>query len=144
MDQEPDRETEYESPEEEGIPDTGGPPDAKRDTGDPQEGLVLPRDEPTAVEDDGTTAAEQREGQPIDERLAEEEPDKPGTRRRDSGRLVQEDPGLVDEEKEEVAEEAEDDTEGRSAEESAVHIEEEPGGLTGGPDHYVPKEDEAG
>ena len=141
MDREPERQPDNESPEEEGIPDTGGPAPGKRETGDPQEGLVLPRDEPTAVEDTGTTAAEQREGQPLDERLAEEEPEGEPDDRRDAGRLVEDDAGLVDQEEDEVAEEAEGDTEGRSAEERAVRVEEDPEGLTGGPDRYLPEDE---
>jgi hypothetical protein len=46
----------------------------------------------------------------------------------------------VDEEKEELAEEAEEDREGRSTEERAVRVEEEPDGLTDGPDRYTPED----
>lgn len=137
MEREPDRPSDYESPEDEGIPEGAGPVPGKEDTGDPQEGMLLPRDEPTAVEDTGTTAAEQREGQPLDERLEEEEPDREPGGRPEAGRLVEDDAGLGDEEKDEVADEAEEDNQGRSAEESAVRVEEEPGGLTGGPDEYT-------
>jgi hypothetical protein len=94
-------------------------------------------DEARGAEDMGTTAAEQREGQPLDERLTEEEPERRSSERRDAGRLVEEEAGLVDEEQDQVAEEAEEDKEDRSAEESAVRIEEEPGGTTGGPDRYT-------
>ena len=47
----------------------------KRITGDPQDDLPVPGDEPTAVDDFGTTAAEQQEGEPLDGRLSREEPD---------------------------------------------------------------------
>jgi hypothetical protein len=144
MDRKPDPPPDDESPEDEGIPDTGGPPPGKRDTGDSQEGLVLPRDEPRALEDTGITAAEQREGQPLEERLAEEEPERRPDERRDAGRLVEDDAGLVDEERDVVVEEAEEDKEGRSAEERAVRVEEEPGGLTGGPDRYTEEAEGAG
>jgi hypothetical protein len=140
VDREPRRRPDHESPEEEGIPDTAGPAPGKPETGDPQEGLVPPRDEPTAVEDTGTTAEEQREGEPLDERLAEEQPEREPDDRRDAGGLIEDDAGLVDREKDEVAVEAERDTEGRSAEERAVRVEEEPEGLTGGPDRYTPED----
>jgi hypothetical protein len=45
---------------------------------------------------------------------------------------------MVDEEKDLVADAAEDEVEGRSAEETAVRIEEkEPEGVTDGPDSYL-------
>jgi hypothetical protein len=99
-----------------------------------------PPDEARGAEDTGTTAAEQREGAPLDERLAEEEADLEPSARPDVGRLIEEDAGLVDREKDEVAEEAEDDRESPSAEEAAVRVEEEPRGATGGPDRYVEDE----
>jgi hypothetical protein len=66
------------------------------------------------------------------------------TSRQDAGRLVEEGSGLEDEEKEEVAREAPDDTEEPSSEEAAVRIDEEPEGTTGGPDRYVEGGEEAG
>jgi hypothetical protein len=86
--------------------------------------------------DGSVTAQEQREGAPLEERLAEEEPEKQPGRRHDSGRLV-DDGTVLDEEKDLVAEEGEDELEGRSAEEAAVRIEDDPEGLTDGPDSYV-------
>jgi hypothetical protein len=137
MERNPDHPSEHESPEDEGIPETMGPPPGKEDTGDPQEGLLLPGDEPRATEDTGTTAEEHREGKPLDERLEEEEAEPEPGQRREAGRLVEDDVGLEDREKEEVREEAEEDREGRSAEESAVRVEEEPEGLVDGPDRYT-------
>lgn len=61
--------------------------------------------------------------------------------RETAGRLREQGFGLADHEEEEVADEAEDDTEDLTAEEQAVRVEEEPGGTTGGPDRYV-EEDE--
>jgi hypothetical protein len=128
-------EGEERSPEDEGIPDPGRPHPLQRETGD--EGVLVPGDEPEAVEDPGTTAAEQREGVPLDERLDQESPAKePGVRRR-AGRLREEGWGLTDQEKDEIADEASGDTDGASAEEAAMRIEEDPGGTTGGPDSYV-------
>jgi hypothetical protein len=137
-----DRGPREESPEDEGIPDIGRPHPGKRDTGDPQEGLVLPRDEPTAVEDHGTTAAEQREGEPLDERLREEERDRERPRRPAVGRLIEEGSGLVDLEKDEVADDAPDDIDGASAEEAAMRIVEEAPGATDHPDSYVEEGEE--
>jgi hypothetical protein len=61
-------------PEDEGIPDLqDGSPEAEL-AADPQRASV-PGDEPVAVESYGTTFAEQVAGEPLDERLAEEEPE---------------------------------------------------------------------
>jgi hypothetical protein len=57
--------------------------------------------------------------------------------RQTAGRLREQGFGLADHEEEEVADEAEDDTEDLTAEEQAVRVEEDPGGTTGGPDRYV-------
>jgi hypothetical protein len=136
MDTEPPAEQVEGTPEDEGIPDHGGPAPGKRETGDAQEGLLPPADEPRAAEGFGTTAEEQREGEPLEEKLSEEAPDRPSQNRPPLGRLVEPGSGVTDEEKDEISEEAEDDRTGLSAEEAAVRDEEEPG-LTGGPDQYV-------
>jgi hypothetical protein len=128
------------SPEDEGIPDHGGPAPGKQATGDQQEGLLPPGDEPRAAEGFGTTAEEQREGESLDERLNDETPDRNAEEPQHIGRLVEPGSGLTDQEKDEIAEEAEDDRAGLSAEEEAMRDEEEPGGLTGGPDQYVEEE----
>ena len=138
----PGEEAEFSSePEDEGIPDHGGPAPGKRATGDPQEGLLPPADEPRAADRFGTTAEEQREGEPLDEKLSEEQPDRATRRRNSMGRLMEQGSGLTDEEKDEVAEEAEEDTSGLTAEEAAMRDEENPQGLTGGPDKYVQDEE---
>jgi hypothetical protein len=91
------------------------------------------------------TAEEQREGASLDERVAEEEPDGQTGKRHEAGRLVEDGSGLVDEEKDLVADAAEEELEGRSAEEAAVRIEEEPEGVTEGPDSYLENQpDQAG
>src|SRR4051794_28364238 len=60
--------------EDEGIPDLqDGTPEQQRAV-DPQE-LPLPGDEPVAVDEYGTTADEQASGEPLDVRLAREEPE---------------------------------------------------------------------
>jgi hypothetical protein len=137
MDTEPPAEQVNGTPEDEGIPDHGGPAPGKRETGDPQEGLLPPGDEPRAAEGFGTTAEEQRQGEPLEEKLSEEVPDREPPRRTSMGRLIEPGSGLNDEEKDEIADEAEDDRSGLSAEEAAVRDEQEPGGLTGGADEYV-------
>jgi hypothetical protein len=125
-----------EMPEDEGIPDLDQALPQKEETGDPQEGLVVPRDEPRAVEENGTTAEEQREGESLDERLArEEDEDGPGSRE-SAGTLAEEGSGLTDVEKDEVGEQAEA-AEGRSAEEEALRVEPEAPGGTDRPDSYV-------
>jgi hypothetical protein len=135
-----DREEVEGSLEDEGIPDHGGPAPGKEATGDRQEGLLPPDDEPRAAEGFGTTAEEQREGEPLEERLEEETPDLKAGEPRRMGRLVEEGSGVTDREKDEVAEEADDDRAGFTAEEAAMREDEEPGGLTDGPDRYVPED----
>ena len=97
-----------------------------------------PDDETRAAEDDGVTAREQRDGEPLDDRLVEEEPDDEDLGRRQAGRLIEEHEGLEDDEKDEVAEEAPEDTEGLSAEEAAVRIDPDARGGSDLPeDKYV-------
>ena len=82
------------------------------------------------------------ERQPRPEREAPEDDGTP-TARHEAGRLVEDGSGTIDEEKDLVADAAEDELEGRSAEEIAVRIEEqEPAGVTDGPDSYLENEPE--
>ena len=98
-----------------------------------------PPERPLGLDAYGTTAAEQREGETLDQRLAEEEPD-PALEDDDnaeilddnevgrlrSGRLVAEDAGVgEDEEKDLVASDIGIDGGAASAEEAAVHIVDE-------------------
>ncbi|QDQ94392.1 hypothetical protein FND50_28890 [Rhodococcus sp. WB9] len=97
-----------------------------------------PPERPLGLDAYGTTAAEQREGETLDQRLAEEEPD-PALEddnaeilddnevgRLRSGRLVAEDEGMgEDEEKDLVASDIGIDGGAASAEEAAVHIVDE-------------------
>jgi hypothetical protein len=62
--------------DEEGVPDLEGPLPEKVATGDPQEGVSPPNEEPQASVDFGTTPAEERQGESLDDRLAREEPDR--------------------------------------------------------------------
>jgi hypothetical protein len=112
--------------------------------GDQMEDLLPegPPDEPVAVEDYGMTAREQRSGEPLDERLAREEPevsvdplrprdaDEPWDGyvelRVSAGRLVAEDEGAhSDTEADEVARDIGGDDGRFGAEEQAVRIEPE-------------------
>jgi hypothetical protein len=99
----------------------------------------------------GTTQAEQRQGESLDDLLAEEEPDVDPyadedtdedelTRRGDepdprAGRLIAEDEGLgPDEERDAVAFDAGIDAAGASAEEAAIHVTDDPNGPGTGPE----------
>jgi Family of unknown function (DUF5709) len=125
-------------PEDEGIPDLDPTLPSKEATGDTQEGLVLPGDEARVAEDDRITAREQREGAPLEDRLAEEEPEDEDLGRRQAGRLIEEHDGLEDDEKDEVAEEAPEDTQGLTAEEAAVRIDPDARGGSDRPeDRYI-------
>lgn len=62
------------APEDEGIPDLQEGTPAQQRANDPQQEPV-PGDTPTAVTQNPPTPAEMREGESLDERLAEEEPD---------------------------------------------------------------------
>ncbi|WP_407562023.1 DUF5709 domain-containing protein [Streptomyces sp. 184] len=114
---------------------------------DPLDEGYSPPEKPRGVEHTGVTAAEQRRGESLDERLAEEIPDPPvlpegdgvgdtpdtdgeliddevGDRR--AGRLVAPDEGAhEDEEKDMVAADAGIDGAAASAEEAAVHVVDE-------------------
>jgi hypothetical protein len=95
----------------------------------PDEEVVLPLDVPQGIDRYGTTATEQRDGEPLDQRLAAEQPDVPAAAPRAAtpGRLVEEeaDLGQLDRTKEMTARAAEDDLEGLSAEEQAVTVTDE-------------------
>jgi hypothetical protein len=114
-----------------------GPEDPQ--TGEIPEEELIP-DEPQAVDEPGTTAEEHREGESLDKRLEEEEPDLEVEEREGAGLLVEEGRGLTDTEKDEVAEAA-DAAEGLTAEEDAVRVEDEAPGGTDEPDSYVQEEE---
>ncbi|PRX97320.1 DUF5709 domain-containing protein [Allonocardiopsis opalescens] len=124
--------------EDEGIPDLQDGTPQQQWASDPEE-APLPGDEPQAVEDYGTTAEEEREGEPLDGRLSREEPDvnadldleegaDPEGSTRDSyleegpvGRMVASDEGSrPDREKDSVARDVGEDTGGATAEEDAM------------------------
>src|SRR5687768_2949966 len=61
-------------PDAEGIPDLEAPPPRQGPTGDLQDALILPADEPGGGTP-GATVEEHRQGEPLRARLAREEPD---------------------------------------------------------------------
>ena len=116
----------------------------KRITGDEQEGVPVPGETSVGVEDFGTTAAEERAGEPLDLRLSREEPDLlegastgadesedsdtpyPIDRDEHGGRLVEPDEGVrPDVEADATAYDVGTDVGGFSAEERAIHVEPE-------------------
>lgn len=133
----PDPGSEY---EDQGIPDHEGPLPEKVDTGDPQEGITPPAENPDHADDYGVTLEEQREGATISTRLQEEQgeelpdfdpeagtadpyPSDPEERR---GRVVTPDEGApVDTEKDNVGYDAGPDAGGYSNEERGMHLEPE-------------------
>ncbi|MFC5753818.1 DUF5709 domain-containing protein [Actinomadura rugatobispora] len=122
----------HSSPEDDGIPDLQDGTPEQYWTEDPQE-AALPGDEPVAVDDFGTTAEEMREGEPLDERLRREEPERPAPADEPAapapapaGRIVEEDEGArTDTEPDAVARDEGADGGGYTAEERAMRIEEE-------------------
>lgn len=128
--------------EEEGLPGMNDGLPAKRITGDAQEGIPAPGDSTVAAEDYGTTAAEERAGEPLDLRLSREEPDLTATDAADAaadadtpypvdrderaGRLVAPDEGArPDREPDAAGSSVGVDEGGFSAEERAIHVEPE-------------------
>ena len=117
----------------------------KRITGDPQDDMAVAGDRPLAVDDYGTTAAEEAAGEPLDQRLGREEPDlleRAATTGADEsedsdqpypvdpeervGRIVETDEGArSDDEASAVANDVGTDLGGFSAEERAMHIQRE-------------------
>lgn len=103
----------------EGIPDLDDELLEKEITGDPQEGMVPPRDYKQAPDDIYAKDT-------LDQRLAEEEPDRLGTPQDEFPRLM--DPAAGDLEARNAVEiETGDEAGAASPEESAVHVIERPG-----------------
>ena len=130
--------------EAEGIPDPGFSDPSQIVAGDTEATIEPPHDTAIAVDEWGTTAAEQAEGEPLDARLAREEDDvlaavdlpadesegadTPFDERAGQGvgRLVETDEGArPDTEADLVAGDVGTDLGGYSAEESAMHLEPE-------------------
>ena len=130
--------------EAEGIPDPGFAAANEEVTGQAEGTMDAPRDVPLASDDFGTTAAELHDGEPLDGRLAREEPDVldavdlPADESHTAdtpfaegsgqgiGRLVEPDEGArADTESDMVATDVGTDLGGYSAEEAAMHLEPE-------------------
>ena len=130
--------------EAEGIPDPGFSDPTQLVAGDTEATIEPPHDTAIAVDEWGTTAAEQAEGEPLDARLSREEPDVLAAVDRPAdesfgadtpfderagqgvGRLVETDEGArTDTEADMVAGDVGTDLGGYSAEESAMHLEPE-------------------
>ena len=130
--------------EAEGIPDLERSSDVLSSDPEDAYGIEPPRDAPLAADEFGTTAAEMHDGEPLDGRLAREEPDVinlvdvPADESAGSdtpygersgqgvGRLVESDEGArTDTEAEMVAADVGTDLGGYSAEEAAMHLEPE-------------------
>lgn len=130
--------------EAEGIPDSGINTPEQVAAGDEANSMEPPHDTELAVQEYGTTAAEQHEGEGVDTRVAREEPevlDAAGTGADESegadtpfderagqgvGRIVEPDEGArADEVSEMVGQDVGTDLGGYTAEESAMHVEPE-------------------
>jgi len=127
--------------EDEGLASPESDLPGKRITGDPQDDMPVPGESPVAVNEFGTTALEQQEGESLDLRLSREEPDlgerpampddSPGAdnpyptdREERIGRIVETDEGArEDTEPDAVAHDVGTDNGGFSAEERAMRIE---------------------
>lgn len=115
-------------PEEEGIPDLqDGTPEAEQ-ANDPQR-MPVPGEEPAAAESWGTTFAEQVEGEPLEEKLDEEQPEvdprtaAAGPPAPESGQLS--DDPLPERPANQDSFSTASPVEGPTAEESAVHVSED-------------------
>ena len=137
----PEKPSEFEA---EGSPDPGLADPGRLEAGDTEAVMDPPRDSAVAVDDYGTTAAEQRDGEPLTDRLAREQDevlsaaDRPADESAGAdtpfderagqgvGRLVEPDEGVrSDTEADLVAEDVGTDLGGYTAEESAMHLEPE-------------------
>ncbi|GAA2581596.1 DUF5709 domain-containing protein [Winogradskya consettensis] len=144
-----DREDEWDAVEDDGVLDSKDTLDDNR-VGDPLDVGYEPADAYAGADRFGTTAAEARQGESLDQLLSEEEPDIDPyadddtdedelIRRGDdseprSGRLIADDEGLgPDEEADSVAYDAGIDSGAASAEEAAIHIVDDPDSQGTGP-----------
>ena len=121
---------------EDGVPSVEEIPEDVLLTGDPLEGDMPPLDRPQAVKDWGTTAAEQLGTEPLDVRVAREEPDV-GMAELYADRQFLEpgaEAGLTDDETDSVGEADAGFEDTLSAEEAAMRVVDEPPGLNFDPD----------
>lgn len=114
--------------EAEGIPPIDDAPPGLHDEYNQIEGMMPPRDEPVGAREFGITPQEERQQEPLAQRVLREEPDVlPRMGDEPVGRLVEPDQGMVDYdvEEESVAFETAD-ADGLTAEEAAMHITDRP------------------
>jgi hypothetical protein len=113
--------------EAEGIPPIDDAPPGLEDQYNQIEGMMPPGDQPMGATEFGVTAEEERQQEPLAERVRREEPEVSVGTGDVLGRLVEPDQGMVDYDDEEssVASES-DDADGLSAEEAAMHITDTP------------------
>ncbi len=121
---------------EDGIPAIDEIPEDVLLTGDPLEGKLPPLDRPQAVTDWGTTASEQLASEPLEVRLAREEPDVEMAEVYADRQFLEPgaDGGLMDDEADALGEADAGLEDTLSAEESAMRIVDEPPGMNYDPD----------
>ena len=107
------------------------------DDGDELEAAIMQADHAFGAESVGTTAEEGLEGESLDQRLAEERPDRPST---DEAISVV-DEGLADEEDELVGDAVNQRDEFASPEEAALSVRDSVPGATDHDDPHPPDED---
>ncbi len=131
---------------EDGIPSIEEIPENVLLTGDPLEGELPPLDRPQAVSEWGTTASEQLASEPMEVRLAREEPDVQMAELYADRQFLEPgaDGGLMDDEADVLGEADAGLQDTLSAEEAAMQIVDEPPGMNYDPDPgYVDYEREA-
>ena len=107
-----------------GVPTLEGAPPGREDN-DLEEGIVPPRDYSQGVEEFGTTAAEERQDEPLAARVAREEPDVAAIEAVELGggqRVMAPDWGSLDDEEGELIGTAAPDAGVLSGEEAAMHV----------------------
>ena len=121
---------------EDGIPSIEEIPENVLLTGDPLEGELPPLDRPQAVTDWGTTASEQLASEPLEVRLAREEPDVEMAELYADRQFLEPgaDGGLMDDEADVLGEADAGLVDTLSPEESAMRIVDEPPGMNYDPD----------
>jgi Family of unknown function (DUF5709) len=146
-----ERDDEWDAVEDDGVLDSSDTLE-NDPAGEPLDVGYEPADRYAGANRFGTTVAEQRQGESLDQLLAQEEPDVDAYAQDDdededeltrrgpeedprSGRLVAEDEGLgPDEDDQSFAEDAGIDYGASSAEEAAVHLADDPNGPGTGPE----------
>ena len=128
---------------EDGVPAIDEIPADVLLTGDPLEGELPPLDRPQGATDWGTTAAEQLADEPLDVRLAREEPEVGTADFHADAQFLEPgaDGGLMDDEADVLGEADAGLQDTLSAEESAMRIVDEPPGMNYDPDPgYIDRE----